>query len=157
MQKSSGPLPTRTLVVGVDGSPGAAAAMRWAIGQARAVDARIIATYVMTIDEEFLHDMAPAGFTNWRQRIDERMHGPWTEAARGSGVPVQLHVVEADDEAVGLERAADELDAEMIVVGVHGSGKLTERLLGSTTYKLSHRTTRPVVIVPPEWSVDPAR
>ena len=143
---------TSTVLVGIDGSPPAAAAMRWAIVHAKAAHAGIVAGHVMTLDGEFLHDMAPAGFTNWRRKLDEHLRGPWTEAARGSGVPVRIRLVESDDEAGGLARLADEVDASMIIVGIHGRGNLADRLLGSTTYKLAHRTTRPVVIVPADWN-----
>lgn len=144
----------KTLVVGVDGSPAAAAAMRWAIEEAKVSNGRIVAAYMLTLDRSFLHDMAPAGFTNWRRKLDEHLHGAWTEEARAAGVPTTIRMVETDDEAHGLTSLADEVGAAMVVVGMHSRGQLADRLLGSTTYKLTHRTTRPLVIIPADWTAE---
>ncbi len=48
-----------------------------------------------------------------------------------------------------LIREAAERDAVMIVVGTHGEGMLAGALLGSTAYRLVHRSPVPVLIVPP--------
>ncbi len=47
---------------------------------------------------------------------------------------------------------ADREDADLIVVGAHGHGGFEDRMLGSVSYKVSHRAHQPVVIVPPEAS-----
>ncbi len=44
--------------------------------------------------------------------------------------------------------SADEHDALAIVVGAAGRGPIAGSLLGSVTYQVVHRSTRPVVVVP---------
>jgi len=44
--------------------------------------------------------------------------------------------------------AGDEHDARAIVVGTTGQGPIKGALLGSVTYQVVHRSTRPVVVVP---------
>ena len=44
--------------------------------------------------------------------------------------------------------AAKARNADMIVVGNHGTGAIRGALLGSTAYKLLHHSTIPVVVVP---------
>jgi nucleotide-binding universal stress UspA family protein len=45
-------------------------------------------------------------------------------------------------------RAADQYDAMTIVVGSAGRGPIAGALLGSVTYQVVHRSTRPVLVVP---------
>ena len=48
-----------------------------------------------------------------------------------------------------MERAAEEFDADLIVVGTHGRGTVTAALMGSVARALCHRSHRPVLVVPP--------
>jgi nucleotide-binding universal stress UspA family protein len=45
--------------------------------------------------------------------------------------------------------AADEEDAEVIVLGSRGGSGFTSVLLGSVSYGVVHHATRPVLIIPP--------
>jgi nucleotide-binding universal stress UspA family protein len=45
--------------------------------------------------------------------------------------------------------AADEADAEVIVLGSRGRSGVASMLLGSVSYGVVHNSTRPVLIVPP--------
>ncbi len=47
-----------------------------------------------------------------------------------------------------LLRAADAYDALAIVVGAGNRGPVTGSLLGSVSYHVVHRSTRPVIVVP---------
>jgi nucleotide-binding universal stress UspA family protein len=53
-----------------------------------------------------------------------------------------------DRPAEALLRAADQYDALAIVVGAAARGPITGAMLGSVTYQVVHRSTRPVVVVP---------
>ena len=43
---------------------------------------------------------------------------------------------------------ADKLDADLIVMGTHGKGKLEHAFLGSVAEKVLNKSTRPVFVVP---------
>lgn len=62
-------------------------------------------------------------------------------------VSVVVELVD-DKPAESLLRVADAYDALAIVVGSAGRGPVAGSLLGSVTYQIVHRSTRPVVVVP---------
>ena len=64
-----------------------------------------------------------------------------------AGVEVKVELVD-DKPAEAILRAADLYDAMAVVVGAAGRGPVTGALLGSVTYQIVHRSTRPVVVVP---------
>lgn len=144
-----------TVLVGVDGSPGSHRACEWAARYATAMGAEVLAVHVLTVDEEFLRDMPPSGFNTWRSRMQEQLDGKWTESL--AAVAHRCELVRADAIGEGLARAADDHDAELIVLGTHGRPHLRERILGATTYGLSQRAHRPLVIVPPDWEITSPR
>ena len=47
-----------------------------------------------------------------------------------------------------LRDVAEEVDADLIVVGARGYGAFKAMALGSTSTKLIYSTTRPVVVIP---------
>ena len=51
--------------------------------------------------------------------------------------------------AHAIKQIADEVDAEMIVVGTRGRSQVGGLLLGSVAQRLLHIAGRPVVSVPP--------
>ena len=56
-----------------------------------------------------------------------------------------------DHPANAILQAADDEDADLIVLGTHGHGGLGDRLLGSVSYRVTHLAQQPVTIVPPDW------
>ncbi|MEA2180429.1 MAG: hypothetical protein QOG77_3726, partial [Solirubrobacteraceae bacterium] len=64
----------------------------------------------------------------------------------GAGVPIETEQ-RAQDPVDGLIAAAEEHDAQMLVVGSTGEGPLRGILVGSTSYKLLHLSSRPVLVV----------
>ena len=58
-------------------------------------------------------------------------------------------VAREGEPSAALVEEAVERGAAMIVVGTHGEGALAGALLGSTAYRLVHRSPVPVLIVPP--------
>jgi nucleotide-binding universal stress UspA family protein len=144
--------PVRTIVVGVDGSPGANRALAWATARCCENGAELVAVHVMTYSKEFVTDLPPMGMTNWRRQLDQNLRGAWTEAARAAGVPVRPVLREDETPAAGLMAVAADEGADLLVLGTHGHGNLGDRLLGATTYRVAHRAATPVVIIPPDWT-----
>jgi nucleotide-binding universal stress UspA family protein len=141
----------RSTVVGVDGSESSKLALAWACARAGEIAGTVTAVHVLTYSREFLRDLPPTGITRWRHELELELQGPWTELGRSSGVIIRTELVEDDSAAAGLAAAADRIDADLLVVGAHGDGNLADRMLGSTSYKLTHRANQPVVVVPRRW------
>jgi nucleotide-binding universal stress UspA family protein len=148
------PLPPpslRSILVGVDGSPGAARALEWAAARAIESEASILAVHVLTYSAEFRRDLSLETVTVLRVRLEAELRDQWAEPARRAGVRVRTALVEDESVAAGLLHAADRADADLLVLGAKGHGNFAERLLGATTYKVSHAARMPVVIVPNDW------
>ena len=136
-----------TVVVGVDGSPTSQKALRWAVSQ-MGPSGELLAVHVITYSHGFAADLPPTGMTNWRRAVAADLEGSWTAPARVADANLRTLLVEADSAAAGLLDTAASEDAALIVLGAHGHGNLADRLLGSTTYRVTHRAKTPVVVVP---------
>lgn len=54
-----------------------------------------------------------------------------------------------------IAEAADEVEADMIVVATHGAGGLTAALMGSVARALCHTAQTPVLVIPPARNSEP--
>ena len=143
----SGPNGHPRLVVGYDGSETARAAVTWAADRAgRAGTVYIVHSF--------------SGSVDWYDPLNAA-HVPDDHARRGKAVldallleggnalmdvDYELELV-GGDPAKAVNRAADEHDADEIVVGSHGFGKLRSAL-GSVSHELLRSADRPVVVIP---------
>jgi nucleotide-binding universal stress UspA family protein len=66
---------------------------------------------------------------------------------KASGVPVE-GMVRVGPPADEVQRAAEEVKADLIVVGTHGRRGLARAFLGSVAEIVVRTSTRPVVVVP---------
>jgi nucleotide-binding universal stress UspA family protein len=74
---------------------------------------------------------------------------------RAAGFDAELEVrTGSKDVAKLVENAADEVGADLIVVGTHGRGAIAGTVLGSVARSLCHTSHRPVLVVPPACSTD---
>ena len=66
------------------------------------------------------------------------------------GVTVQPHVQRGRQEetARAILQAADDVSADVVVLGSRGLSPFAAAVLGSTTYKVIHTSKRPVLVVP---------
>ena len=53
-----------------------------------------------------------------------------------------------------IAEAADEVDADLIVVATHGAGGFTAALMGSVARALCHATKTPVLVIPPARTLE---
>jgi nucleotide-binding universal stress UspA family protein len=134
------------IVVGVDGSEEATAALRWAAEEARlrgrgivAVHARIYPalTGASTPGREVYADAL-------RRDAEELVEAAIVDAEVPADVPVRPLLVEGDA-AEALIDASE--DAELLVVGSRGLGGVAGVLLGSVSRQCARRAACPVVIV----------
>ena len=128
------------IVVGVDGSENARPAVVFAWSLAREVGAEVVAVHSVGLLERF--ETGPE-----IDVIRDRLERDWCAPAHGSDVPARFVVRDGDPVSV-LLGAADEVEADLIVVGSRGLGGHPELLLGSTSTQVAQRSTRPVVVVP---------
>jgi nucleotide-binding universal stress UspA family protein len=132
------------IVVGVDGSEGSAAAVRWCADVARALSADVLAVYAFEPIVEWVPESDPR---SWRQLV-EREITEWVAPLRATGVRVGTRVVK-DIHAVGaLADAAQQAGAGVVTVGTRGRGGFGRLRLGHVAIQLVHHTHIPVVLVP---------
>jgi nucleotide-binding universal stress UspA family protein len=137
-----------TLVVGLDGSPGAAAALEVAIALARGLDLDLVAVHAFEPLALVGELPPPVDFTALREEVRAELEGPWTDAVRAAGLPCRAQLVE-DKPVNALVRAAHDTSAVHVVVGTRGRGGVKGLLLGSVAQALPAALHVPVTIVPP--------
>jgi nucleotide-binding universal stress UspA family protein len=126
------------IVVGVDGSPDSLRALGWAAAEAARRDTQLV--------------IAHAG-----PDIDRGLGQPSAEAARelvshsldlalAEGVACGVRTVVRDLPAVALLRELG-AEAELVVVGSHGTAGTAGTLLGSVAYRMAAHAPCPVVVV----------
>jgi nucleotide-binding universal stress UspA family protein len=141
----------QVILVGTDGSDGALRAMDWTARLAQASDASVRAVHVLTYDRELARDVSVDTMTNWRRTLARELKTSWVAPLVDLAVPHRCALVEDDSPAGGLIHAADREQADLLVVGTKGHGGFAGRVLGSTSYSLTHHAQRPVIVVPATW------
>jgi len=144
-------LRVKTIVVGVDGSDHAAAAMAWAVSMARGMGSQIVAVYgvapTIYVDAMSLGSMPPPEYDpEWRAAILKELDEDWTKPAREAGVACRT-VMRDGRPATVISEVADEAKADVVVVGRRGRGGVGELLLGSVSHEVVLHTRRPVLVV----------
>lgn len=129
---------TYQIVVGVDGSPGANKALRWAIEEARVRHSTVEAVRAWTMGEfGTAQDHSNFSLKALEEEIAEVMGGK-------SDVKVTATVDEGHAGKVLVDHAKG---ADMLVVGSRGRGGFTGLLLGSISQQVTTRSGSPVVVV----------
>jgi nucleotide-binding universal stress UspA family protein len=133
--------PLGPVLVGVDGSSGSLAALRWA---GTTTDGPIRALHVF--EYPFGPEYAVDGF-EWDDpsELGEQVLQRSVEEALGDRPDVTTTAVGGDPRQILVEEGAG---AAMIVVGARGAGGIGGLLLGSITTGVAARARTPVVVVP---------
>jgi nucleotide-binding universal stress UspA family protein len=141
------------IVVGIDGSEHAAAALRWAAAEGELRAARVEAVHAwMFIPPTMTADsgLVPMAWSESTELLDatrdaaERVTAEQVRDVLGEGHDVTVSLVQGDATDVLLDAAQG---ADLLVVGNRGRGAFKEALLGSTSGKVADRAPCPVVIV----------
>jgi len=141
------------IVVGVDDSPGARAALTWALEEARLRGARLEVVHAWTLPwaEGFNREVA-ADATWYRESSMALLESIIEEAeatvAAAGGPPVAPvpTPVQCEGPAFGLLAQAE--GADLLVVGSRGRGGFAGLLLGSVSTQCVHHAHCPVTVVP---------
>jgi nucleotide-binding universal stress UspA family protein len=136
------------IVVGVDGSSGSEAALRWAIDEAGRRGAYVEAVHVWHPAYVGGYPYTTAAFDPGELEASAKAILDEAIAALGA-VEIRVDpVVECGSAASALvERAKG---ADLLVVGSRGRGGFAGLLLGSVSQQVAHHAPCPVVIVPAE-------
>lgn len=139
----------KTIVVGVDGSAGSIAALRFAIDEARARGAEIKAVNAWHVPVTAYGSgfaPAPVSITDYeelgRTALDSALE---QVAASANGVKITpvIHEGQATEVLV-----AEAKDADLLVVGSRGLGGFRGLLLGSVSQQCTHYAPCPLVVIP---------
>jgi nucleotide-binding universal stress UspA family protein len=136
------------IVVGVDSSDDAGAALAWAATEARQRDATLLVVHAYWVPLAYVHDDAVVA------SIDPELHeqaGQELERILEASAPLLtgLHVVRRLHPRVAAQALIDEAAAaDLLVVGRRGAGGFKGLLLGSTAEHCARHAQGPVVVVP---------
>ncbi|MGA3215008.1 MAG: universal stress protein [Acidimicrobiales bacterium] len=139
----------KAIVVGTDGSERASVAVTHAFELAKMSGAKLHAVQVV-------HPAIKAGFSDssggqleldrMREQAERSRKNLLAEAER-RGVAAEVHDVAGDDVADTLIKTAEDLDADLIVVGNRGMSGVSRFVLGSVPNKVSHHCPCSLLIV----------
>ena len=88
--------------------------------------------------------------------IEEKLAGQVDDLC-AAGFDARLEIrTGGQDVAKLLADTADDVGAELIVVGTHGRGGVAAAIVGSVARRLCHTSHRPVLVVPPVTKAEPA-
>ncbi|MET8764273.1 universal stress protein [Lentzea sp. NPDC004782] len=138
---------SRPVVVGVDGSPAARAALRWAVEDAGRRGCRVDAVWAWHPDYGGMIGPLPAEVVQAMspQALEAAARKALDAAVEGfEGADIRPVLVEGDARDV-LVKASEE--AELLVVGNRGHGTLVGAILGSVSAHCVHHASCPVVVV----------
>lgn len=142
------------IVVGVDGSEPAQAALRWAVEESRLRGAGLVALHAWSfIPAQPIGDpgllAVPAGDIAGQldaesEAAREVLSAAVSSVPPGSGVEIEQRLVEGE---AGDALVAASESAELVVVGSHGRSGLGAVLLGSVSRHVVSHAVSPVVVV----------
>lgn len=138
-----------SIVVGVDGSEGSAAALVWALGEARVrrapLDA-VVAWQYPVLTTLPAYGSMPA-IEEMEATAQELLERALAQAGGAEGVTVRELVAEGP---AGPALVAAAAEADLLVVGSRGHGAFAGMLLGSVSQYAVVHAPCPVVVVPVE-------
>lgn len=134
------------ILVGVDGSDDSRLALEWAGALASATGAEVVAVHAVGLLEHLRREM-PVPAQSHRDQIRGLFEGKWCAALDAAGVRSR-RLLRDGPPVLALRAAADEVGADLVVVGQRGVGGFPDLLLGSTSAQLAQHCRRPLTIVP---------
>ena len=147
----AGPVPLKRILYATDLSDGSEGGLQFSMRLARAVDAHLTVVHALrSLDHVFLGGESAAYLPDYRaevraktqERLDRTVANwsdgkvPITTMVR-DGVPYQA-----------INKTAEAINADVIVMNLHGKGRVERALLGSTAERVIRTATVPVLSLP---------
>ena len=143
-------LPAR-VVVGVDGSPSSARALRWGLAHAEALGVPLVAVLTWQLTTLPAPSSATGGgvppLSAWEASAERLLQTSLEEALPAGRADQVERVVLHEPAARGLLSAVT--PGDLLVLGDRGRGGFARLLLGSTSRQCAEHAPCPVVVVPP--------
>lgn len=139
------------IVVGVDGSEHSLAAIEWAIRMAKGMGSEVVAVFALNtpvlFDAGYASPAVPVQYDpEWRNEMKREFEEDWCKPLRESGLKYRA-VMEDGRPASVLSKVADQVNADIVLVGRRGRGGVAELLLGSVSHELVQHSKRPVLVI----------
>lgn len=148
-----------TLVVPVDGSDGAAGALRFAsqLGTALGIPMHVVFAFPRDALDMFgapaemptteqLKYFSEDAFKQLRDNTADRVFAHARGVLAEQGATAEEHVLSGDPAQAVLDYA-EKMSSPMIIVGRRGLSRFSELLLGSVSQRLVHHASCPVTVV----------
>jgi nucleotide-binding universal stress UspA family protein len=141
----------KRIVVGVDGSAHADAALQWAVRMAKGMGSEVIAVFAIAppvyFDTGYSAPTMPVQYDEeWRAEMKQDFENTWCKLLRDAQVTYKT-VIEDGRPASVIVKVAEDNDADVVVVGRRGRGGVRELLLGSVSHELVLHCKRPVLVI----------
>jgi nucleotide-binding universal stress UspA family protein len=138
------------VLVGVDGSPGSGAALKYAVAEAsrRGARLRVVSTYFPEYSVHGRTQPVTASETAIEVDIEKETRRMVEEALAGDALPPPVEIVVAAGPAAGvlIDRSGE---VDVLVVGHRGRGGFASMLLGSVGLQCVLHARCPVIVVRP--------
>ena len=135
------------IVVGVDGSRLARAALQWAAGEAQRSDANVRVVHAVPRTELWSLSAVQVNIDRVLAELRGLLEGAWTAPLRKAKVPYTTQLVRGDP-TTELLRIAKRTRASLLVLGSKSHTALSDLVVGGTVHKVINRSSTPVVLVP---------
>ena len=136
---------SRTLVLGYDDSPSANAALAKVAELAGPLGAEVVAVFGFHVTP--LGGQGGPDFRSELEKLGTRALNRAVTDLEAAGVTVSTRLLEHKP-ADAILAVADEVGADLVVVGTEGENPITGAVLGSVVLKLVQRCKRPLLVVP---------
>lgn len=136
------------LLIATDGGNDSGLAIERAVDLARKTDCELHVVYVMVMSHWMMPDnLSESQFSQLKEQAREVLDTQVEKTKEAGGDVTQGHLRtgrRADEEVIDL---AEEIEADMIVVGSRGAGTLTRAIMGSDAESIVRHATVPVLVV----------
>jgi nucleotide-binding universal stress UspA family protein len=133
----------KRILVPVDGSPQAEAALRFATDEWPDADF-VLLNVVNPVESGYSRSVLPTAAETWYQQAREEARGTLTEMAAEAGIEPDTVVTVGRPASSIVEAAAD---VDHVVMGSHGRTGVSRVVLGSVAEAVVRRSPVPVTIV----------